>query len=118
MTQLQQEARGGGHEICGALIGDRERIRQARPLFNHSARADAFFMAAADVRRVEEAAEAEGMHVVGFYHSHPHGNACPSRSDLEHALPGFVYVIVAAGGDVRAWRLRDDRTAFNEVDLT
>jgi hypothetical protein len=34
-------------------------------------------------------------------------------------VPGYVYWIVsgAGAGDARAWRLRDDRTGFDEVSI-
>ena len=49
---------------------------------------------------------------------HPDHPARPSPYDLDHAWPVFTYVIVAVeGGEPRAltsWRLRDDRSAFDE----
>ena len=68
--------------------------------------------------RVDRAARAEGLSVVGFYHSHPDAPARPSEFDREHAWPGYCYVIVsvAAGQprEMRNWLLRDDHTQFDE----
>jgi len=45
-----------------------------------------------DARRT---ARAQGLEVVGFYHSHPHSQAYPSATDLaEAAYPECVHLIV------------------------
>jgi len=45
----------------------------------------------------------------------------PSEFDREHALPNWSYVIVSVqqghAGDVRAWRLREDRSAFEAQSI-
>jgi proteasome lid subunit RPN8/RPN11 len=55
--------------------------------------------------------------VVGVYHSHPHGPATPSASDVSEAFyPEFVYVIVSLDGpapSVRAFEIRDG--GFTEI---
>ena len=64
----------------------------------------------------------QGAELLGFYHSHPDHPAEPSQYDLDHAWPVFSYVIVSvrAGkpGEMRSWRLRDDRSQFDEEDIT
>ena len=66
--------------------------------------------------RAELEAGRRGLDVLGFYHSHPDHPAEPSEYDREHALPGYVYVIVAVdnggAGEVKSWSLSPDRTAF------
>lgn len=118
IAQLTAEAAAGTSEICGALIGDGQVIRRAQMLPNHSDDPNCFFIPAALVRSAEAAAEAEGLQVVGFYHSHPRGSANPSRADLDQAVPGYLYLIVGRRGEVRAWRLQDDRSAFTELALS
>jgi len=45
---------------------------------------------------VFDEAEATGLEVVGFYHSHPSGPSRPSATDREHARwPDRVYVVVS-----------------------
>ena len=60
--------------------------------------------------------------LLGFYHSHPDHPARPSQYDLDHAWPFFSYVIVSVCGgvpeDMTSWRLKDDRSAFDQEDLT
>lgn len=67
--------------------------------------------------KAEQAAAAEGMALVGFYHSHPTALAVPSEFDRGRAWPKYVYVILGyaepAGPTPRAWVL-DDGGAFVE----
>ena len=69
----------------------------------------------------ERAADAQGLSVVGWYHSHPDHPARPSEYDREHAWPWYSYIILSvqkrAPADMRSWRLRDDRTKYDEQQL-
>lgn len=117
VERIVADARASETEICGALIGS-DHVIEMVPLTNESPRAhDAFFISAAEVLRVEREAEASGWMVMGFYHSHPKSDAVPSATDILHAVPGYHYWIAARSGAVRAWRLRDDRSGFDEVDI-
>ena len=115
------------NECCGALVGDidgdRRRIRAAWPLTNiaHDTRRR-FEIDPADYLRVERRAEASGVTLVGFYHSHPDAPAAPSSTDLAAAWPGFSYVILSSGptqdGAPTCWRVREDRTAFDSEEIS
>ena len=75
-----------------------------------------------DYRVAEKRAREAGLDLLGFYHSHPDHPARPSQYDLDHAWPFFSYVIVSvmAGEDklLTSWRLKDDRSAFDEETVT
>lgn len=118
IEQLQnQAANAPGREICGALLGDSGRVNSVVDVANMSTNpARNFLIPASDVLRLERAAEANGQTLLGFYHSHPAGSAVPSAFDLEHALPGYIYLIIAASGRARTWRLRADRSVFDEIE--
>ena len=117
LEQIRTEAGAAwGTEVCGALIGNNGEVRTAVRIVNHSIDPErGFLIPAEDVLRIERAAETQGQAVLGFYHSHPAGNAEPSSADLENAVPGYLYLILSGNGDARAWRLREDRSAFDEV---
>ena len=73
----------------------------------------------------KESVEVSGATVgelLGFYHSHPDHPARPSQYDLDHAWPFFSYIIVSVRGgvpeDMTSWRLQEDRSAFDQEDLT
>ena len=110
-------------ECCGALIARGGRIVEAYRLPNTTAAGARrrFRISPSDYRRSEQrAAEQQGT-LAGFYHSHPDHPARPSQHDLEQAWPNLTYVIVAvtsaAAGEITAWRLRDDRSGFDQGEL-
>ncbi len=108
------------HECCGALLGDGDRVVATHPLPNVTTEGPRrrFRIDDKDYLASERQASTAGLALLGFYHSHPDHPAVPSQYDLDHAWPTFVYPIVSvvAGEAValRAWMLRDDRTAFDE----
>ncbi|MCL4254868.1 MAG: M67 family metallopeptidase [Anaerolineae bacterium] len=71
--------------------------------------------------KMEDEADARGLVLVGYYHSHPDSPAIPSVYDRDHALPNFVYIITSVQNgkavDMTCWRLRPDRTAFDAEQL-
>ena len=74
--------------------------------------------------KIEREADNRGLQVVGIYHSHPDVAARPSQFDLDHAWPDFSYLIVSVvkgkAVESNSWRLRDDRSAFDQeaVEIT
>lgn len=117
------------HECCGALLGtdSSDGARQVRELFPLVNRRDdsprnRFSVTAEDVRDAEKAAQAAGLEVVGWYHSHPDHPAQPSQYDRDHAWPWYSYIIVSVQNgspqDITSWRLNDDRAAFTEEEIS
>ncbi len=112
-------------ECCGALIGDEsvQSVKSVVPLVNATEEGPRrrFLVRPADYRAAEARARASGAQLLGFYHSHPDHPARPSEYDLDHAWPNLSYVIVAVEhgrpGAVASWRLRGDRTTFDEEGL-
>ena len=108
-------ARDYPHECCGFLIGtsDGEAVTLARVVPAANTRDDSprnrFEIDPGELVKTDRAARAEGMDVVGFYHSHPDAPAIPSEFDREHAWPGYCYVIVSVRG---GWP--EDRSGFLE----
>ncbi len=111
-------------ECCGILIGLEEaegkevydvlRIGNAK----EENRTRRFLITPEEYRRAEAAAEAEGLGVMGFYHTHPDHPARPSQFDLDHAWPWCSYVIAAVEqripAAVKSWVLKEDRSGFDE----
>jgi proteasome lid subunit RPN8/RPN11 len=105
------------HEACGILLGEGERITEARPAANVHASPQTHFaidpQALIDAHR---AARAGGPQVVGYYHSHPIGPAAPSATDRALAAgDGRVWAILA-GADARFWR--DGEAGFTALPFT
>ena len=111
------------HECCGALIGREGNVAEAFPLPNTTEEGPRrrFLVRPDDYRQAEMRASAAGGELLGFYHSHPDHPAEPSQYDLDHAWPFFSYVILsvknAEPAEMRSWRLRDDRSQFDEEPL-
>jgi proteasome lid subunit RPN8/RPN11 len=111
------------HECCGALIDINGEIVEAWPLPNTTQEGARrrFLVSPSDYRAAEARADTASGTLAGFYHSHPDHPARPSQHDLEHAWPNLSYVIISvtAGvpGAITCWRLREDRSTFDQKDL-
>jgi cysteine synthase B len=112
------------HECCGALIGKESGpVAEAFELSNTTdlERRRRFLIGPDDYRAAEARASATGAELLGFYHSHPDHPAIPSAFDLEHAWPNMHYMIVSVRAgrpeEGRSWRLRGDRSGFDEETL-
>ena len=114
-------------EGCGFLVGARRPdgevvISRQLPVNNHRvadrAARTRYFISPDDFRVAEREAAADGVEVVGVYHSHPDSAAQPSSYDRENAWPWYRCLIASVIGgvveDERAWELTDDRGRFVE----
>lgn len=115
----------GGGFLLGRQDGNTVEIVEVTAVANVFAPEEQYHryaMTPADWARLEDEADARGLMLVGYYHSHPDSPAVPSAFDRDHALPHFSYLIteVTDGqqAGMRAWRLRPDRTQFDEEPLT
>ncbi len=110
-------------ECCGALIGIDNVVEACFSLPNTTEEGPRrrFLVNPHDYRAAERHATESGYHLIGFYHSHPDHPARPSQYDLDHAWPTFAYVIIAVekgeAGAMTSWRLREDRSAFDEAPI-
>ena len=128
------------YECCGALLGrdpsfteqddsdakDHGASREILALFPLVNRRDdsprnRFSVTGEDVREAEKSANAQGLEVIGWYHSHPDHPARPSEYDHDHAWPWYSYIIVSVRAGVAkemtSWRLKDDRSGFLEEKI-
>jgi proteasome lid subunit RPN8/RPN11 len=112
------------NECCGALLGRDGAVSETLALANMTDEGPRtrFRVTPNDYRAAEKRASEMGVELLGFYHSHPDHPARPSQYDLDHAWPFFAFVIVSVregvSGDMTSWRLREDRSAFDEEQLT
>lgn len=116
------------NEACGALIGRGDggtsewfvaEVRGA-PNEHGDDRTRRYLVPPEFQLQVERHAEATGQDVLGFYHSHPDHPARPSGYDLDHAWPGYLYLICAVARgrstDLDAFTLVEDGSAFQDVE--
>jgi proteasome lid subunit RPN8/RPN11 len=111
------------YECCGALYGSDDVVVEALPLPNNTDEGPRrrFRISDRDYMLAEKHARKSGHAFVGFYHSHPDHPARPSQTDLDNAWPNMHYLITSVlDGRVdvtRAWRLREDRSQFDETTI-
>ncbi|HLG50410.1 MAG TPA: M67 family metallopeptidase [Chloroflexota bacterium] len=104
-------------ECCGLLFGRGSRVEQIMWMENieHSALnyrvSDRAFLV------TEDAMSRAGLDLIGFYHSHTHSPASPSRTDINYAArgyPDFFQVIVSLANPdepvLRAYTIGKDET--------
>jgi [CysO sulfur-carrier protein]-S-L-cysteine hydrolase len=99
------------NECCGVLLGTGGRILRLVRARNARLSPTRYLIHPEDHFGAIRLARAEGLEVVGFYHSHPRTAPEPSETDRdEAAYPGSRYLIVFPGGagrpaEVRAFTL-------------
>lgn len=112
------------NEACGLLLGpavggedlhDGEptgAISDVRPARNEAASARLYTVHGQDYGAARKAARAEGVKIIGCFHSHTHTDAYPSPTDVEAARhnPAWLYAIVSLRDEaptLRVFRIRD-----------
>jgi len=116
-------------ECCGLMLGRFEDghkvMAETYPISNareEEAKRNRFLIRPEELMRGEKYASENGFDVVGFYHSHPDDRAVPSQYDLEHAWPTYSYIVVSVergqAVDLRSWEMENDRSRFNEEEIT
>ena len=114
-------------ECCGALLGSSDggsacvariaRMENAR----REERRRRYVIEPIEYVRVEREADAEGLSVLGVYHSHPDHPAFPSEYDREHGFPFFHYVVLSVGagvpGEAASYVLSEDSGAFERDEI-
>ena len=94
------------HEACGALIGSGDgesapwRLVRAEPAPNEfdGGHHNRYLVSPAFQVEAERRALADGLDVIGFYHSHPDDLARPSEYDRSHAWAGYAYRVYSVRG--------------------
>ena len=118
-------------ECCGIMIGHIDRASSATEVRRllaadntreDTARHNRYLIEPRMILEAQRSADREGTIIVGYYHSHPDHPSQPSDFDREYAWPDLSYLIVSVCEghvvDERSWRLRDDRTAFVQEDIS
>lgn len=107
VAHARQEA---PNECCGLLFGRAGRVDRVFRGTNVDRSPLTYQMAPQELLEIPRM-EAQGLDLVGIYHSHPASAATPSDKDVARAFyPDVVYVIVSlatAEPDVRAFRIAD-----------
>lgn len=118
------------HECCGILFGQdistpEGKVRQivrVLPVANAwddvNERERRFSIDPKQLMAAEKFAEAMGVSVIGFFHSHPSGDAAASEFDRQAAWPVYSYIIIGVTAfgtkEIKSWRLSDDSSHWIE----
>lgn len=127
MARMRQHLEGGyPNEACGALIGtagdSAYQVIDFRPMRNTITDRphDRYALDPLEQLQVQKDAEAAGLEIIGFAHSHPDHPPVPSRFDTDHAWPFYSYLVASVQRgrleEARAWRL-DQAQQFGEEQL-
>lgn len=125
MAAIRAEAkRAYPSEGCGALLGQAEGdIREAVPLPNVETDKPRvrFSVSPQDYLAMEDEADARGLRLLGFWHSHPDHPARPSETDRRFAWEGLLTLVIAvengAPGALTAWDVPGAELPFRERPL-
>jgi proteasome lid subunit RPN8/RPN11 len=125
LEQIRTEAiRAYPHEGCGALLGPalgEVHETAAIPNRDESSPRTRFSVSPRDYMAVESEADARGVRLLGFWHSHPDHPARPSATDRRYAWEGLLTVVVAVEGgtprDITAWEVPGPEEPFRQVAL-
>lgn len=112
-------------EACGLLIGRFDGplalVDALVPARNVSCGNDVYELAPEDFVAADAAAEARGLAVVGFYHSHPRGPRQMSAVDRARAWTRHVYLLIVpetlSGSELSAWILGDETAGFEPLAI-
>jgi proteasome lid subunit RPN8/RPN11 len=114
-----EAARAYPHEGCGALVGPGpHEVTEAVALMSREAREPRrrFSVDPLDYLAVEESADARGLRLLGFWHSHPDHPARPSATDREYAWEGFLTAVLAVAGgqpgELTLWEVDGEGSGF------
>lgn len=116
---------GFPYEICGLLAGhaDREVITESRRLTNVAKRNKRrrYSVDGLEDMKVQKAIRADGLDVMGYYHSHPNHPAQASETDAGLAWTSYVYAIVSIHerepGELNAFIALKDHGPMKQIDL-
>lgn len=112
------------YEGCGALVGPAggpvleslslPNVEEDKPRVR-------FSVSARDYMAVEDAAEAKGQVLLGFWHSHPDHPARPSETDRRYAWEGLLTLVIAVAKgeprDLTAWAVDGPDAPFRQLRL-
>lgn len=114
------------NECCGVLVGSHYKGKKAFGSYraeniNKERSKDRYMIEPRELHLIDKMARAEGMDIMGFYHSHPDHPDKPSETDRELAHAGYSYVIISVQKGVcassKCWAFEEDNEPFHEEKL-
>jgi proteasome lid subunit RPN8/RPN11 len=107
-------------EGCGLLTGSSDgEVSSVHPTRNTAGSAQVYTVDPGEHLKVDLAAEAEGVEVIGVFHSHTHTDPWPSPTDVGQAPdPAWHYVLVSLRHELpstRSYRIVDGKISEEPI---
>ena len=106
-------------EACGLLVGKGSQVHRFVACTNEAASARVYAIPGKELLRAERDAEADGLEIIGVFHSHTHSEPYPSPTDVDQAPdPTWHYVIVSLkreAPETRSYRIVEGAIAEERV---
>lgn len=111
---------GVPNEVCGFLAGNAGRVAAVLPVANELESPIAFRTEPRSTLAAFRTMRAEGWEMLAIYHSHPIGDAMPSKADLRDNTYGetIPWVIVTPAGEIKAWTMLPYGFTKHELIIT
>lgn len=100
-TMVLHAERTYPNECCGAMLGhiqaDHKLVTEAIPLENAFAGSQGarYELRPEDLLTADKAARAQGLDLIGIFHSHPDCEAYFSQTDLKNSCPWYSFVVLS-----------------------
>ncbi len=96
----QQAVAAYPEECCGILVGTGDGKKQIQRFcktanMNKQRLRERYLIDAFEHYNIDKQARADGLSIVGFYHSHPDSPPYPSEFDIKSAWPAYSYIIIS-----------------------
>ena len=119
---IEHSKREFPNEACGILAGRGGKVEKVYQMANADKSPATFFMDAKEQLKVMKDMRAQGLEMVGIYHSHVASLAYPSSHDVELAFyPEASYVIVSLKNQenpsVRSFKIKEGRITEEAVEI-
>ena len=115
------------NECCGVMIGkidgDSKQVTSAVPLENayKGVQEDRYEIRPEDLLAADRQARADGLDLIGIFHSHPDCDAYFSKTDLENSCPWYSFVVLSVKGGrfdhANSFLPNADQTAAEKEEL-
>ena len=116
------------NECCGVMLGKidggEKVVTRALPMENayKGTQEDRYEIRPEDLLAADRDARAEGLDLIGIFHSHPDCDAYFSKTDLETSCPWYSFVVLSVKGGkfdhANSFLPNADQTAAEKEELT
>ena len=116
-----QAAQEAPIEACGYLAGKGKEVIKHYPMTNIEQSSEHFSLDPKEQFAVLKQARADGLDIIGVYHSHPATPARPSEEDIRLAYdPGISYVIASLADNqktIKSFKIKNGTVEKEKLEV-